>query len=122
MPKLSTQLIMVAAIVILGAIVIFAGPAACQKIRSMHAQSRVDSAQSGAASNSAADAVNTVARSGDDAAASEALTRSNEKDIRNAQGANDAVNPASRDAGLRAICMRRAYSDDPKCRVFKPHS
>jgi hypothetical protein len=40
--------------------------------------------------------------SGEASAASEALTRSNEKDIRNAKGSNQAVDPAARDAGLAA--------------------
>jgi hypothetical protein len=107
---------MLLAIVILGAIIIFAGPAACQKMRSMGAQSRVDSAQSGAASNSAADAIGTVARSGEAESASEEVTRSNQRDNRGAQGANDPVNPASRDAGIAALCKRSAYANDPRCR------
>jgi biopolymer transport protein ExbB/TolQ len=91
------------------------------KSRSQAAQSRVEASQAQAASNSASDAVNTVAASGESERASEDLTRSNEKDIRNADGANAPVNPAARDAGLRALCLRGAYRDDPKCRVFKSH-
>lgn len=93
----------------------------CSKRRSEAAQSRVQSAQAQAASNSAADAVNTIAASGEAQAASEAQTRQNEKDIRNAKGSDAAVDPAARDAGLRALCLRRAYRADPKCRVFQPH-
>lgn len=116
MPRISTQLAMVAAIVILMAIIVFAGPAACNKIRSMGAQSRVDSAQSGAASNSAADAIGTVAASGERESASEDLTRRNEANIRAANGATDAVNPAVRDAGIQALCRRAAYAKDPRCK------
>jgi Flp pilus assembly protein TadB len=86
-----------------------------QKSRSQAAQSRVERSQAEAASNSAADAIGTVARSGEDAAASEDLTRSNERDIRNAAGADDKVNPAARDAGLSALCKRQAYANDPRC-------
>jgi hypothetical protein len=93
----------------------------CDVRRSKAAQSRVNQGQAGAFQNSSADAVNTISAAGDREAASEELTRQNERDIRNAQGANDAVNPAARDAGLRALCMRSAYRDDPKCRVFKPN-
>jgi len=92
----------------------------CDKRRSQAAQTRVERSQAEAASNSAADAVNTVARSGEAERASEDLTRKNERDIRNAKGANTAVDPAARDAGLRALCLRRAYRADPRCRVFKP--
>jgi hypothetical protein len=92
----------------------------CDNRRSRAAQARVERSQAEAQANSAADAVNTVAASGEAAAASEALTRSNEKDIRDAKGSNAAVDPAARDAGLRALCLRRAYRDDPKCRVFQP--
>lgn len=92
----------------------------CQSQRSKGAQSRAERSQAEAASNSAADAIGTVAASGEASRASEDLTRSNEKDIRNAEGSNDAVNPASRDAGLRALCLRRAYRDDPRCKLLKP--
>jgi hypothetical protein len=93
----------------------------CDSRHNKGAQSRVERSQGEAHSNSAADAVNTVAASGEASAASEELTRQNEKDIRNAKGSNAAVDPAARDAGLRALCLRRAYRDDAKCRVFQPH-
>jgi hypothetical protein len=114
--KLSAQLIALIGLVLLVALVVFGGPAACSKIRSMGAQSRVDRSQFDAASNSAADAVGTVAASGEATAASEDLTRTNERDIRNAQGSGDKVNPAARDAGLTALCKRPAYKDEPRCR------
>src|SRR5436190_15778918 len=92
----------------------------CQNQRSKGAQSRVEQSQAGAQANSSADAIGTVANRGADEAASEDLTRSNEKDIRNAKGSNAAVDPAARDAGLRALSMRRAYRDDPQCKLLKP--
>lgn len=87
----------------------------CSKRRSEASQARVEHAQSDAAANSAADAVNTVSRSGEAERASEELTRSNEQQIRAAQGANDKVNPAVRDAGIAALCRRQAYANDPRC-------
>lgn len=92
----------------------------CDVHRSKAAQSRLDKGQAGAASNSAADAIGTVAASGAASAASEDLTRSNEQQIRAAQGANAPVNPAARDAGLAALCKRATYRDDPRCKGPKP--
>jgi hypothetical protein len=100
--------------VLLVAIILF-GVHYCQKSRSQAAQTRVEQSQAAAASNSAADAVATVANSGEASAASEALTRSNEQAIRAAEGANDKVNPAVRDAGIAALCKRQAYAHDPRC-------
>lgn len=87
----------------------------CDVRRSKDAQSRVERSQAEAASNSAADAIGTVAASGEASAASENLTRANERDIRAAQGSSDKVNPAARDAGISALCKRKAYATDPRC-------
>ena len=113
---LSTRIIamIVGAVLLLGLIAF--GVHSCDQRRSKAAQTRLERSQAEAASNSAADAIGTVARSGEAAAASEDLTRSNERDIRNAAGASDKVNPASRDAGLAALCRRQAYANDPRCR------
>jgi uncharacterized protein HemX len=96
------------------------GVSQCQKRRSEAAQSRVERSQAEAASNSAADAIGTVARSGETERASEDLTRSNDKEIRNAQGADERVGAGVNAAGLRALCLRHTYRNDPRCRVFKP--
>ena len=40
--------------------------------------------------------------------------------IRNAKGSDAAVDPAVRDAGVRALCLRNASRNDPKCRVQQP--
>jgi hypothetical protein len=76
----------------------------------------VERSQAEAAANSAADAIGTVARSGEAERASEDLTRTNEQQIRAAEGSNAAVNPAARDAGIAALCRRQAYRDDPRCK------
>jgi lipopolysaccharide export LptBFGC system permease protein LptF len=95
------------------------GPQACTKWRSLMAQSRVDQSQAEAAQNSAAEAIGTVARSGEYQAASEAITRDNYRDIRAAQGSDQHVTAAVQGAGLVALCRRDAYKDAPKCAVFR---
>lgn len=95
------------------------GPAACQRIRSMGAQTRLNQGQTEALGNSAADAVKTQGEANQRETESEKLSRSNEKEIRNAPGANDPVNPATRDAALRSLCRRAAYRDSERCRVFQ---
>jgi hypothetical protein len=90
----------------------------CQKRRSEAAQARVERGQAGAASESAKDAIGTVRASGEREKASEELTRSNEKEIRNAEGANDPVNSAVRDAGLRSLCRRPAYRNHERCKLL----
>ena len=95
------------------------GVTQCQKRQSQGSQSRVERSQAGAASNSAADAIGTVARSGEAERASEDLSRSNSEEIRNAQGANERVGAGVNAAGLRSLCSRSAYRDDSRCKLFK---
>lgn len=90
----------------------------CDQRRDRAAQERLEAAQAGAAAESSADAINTVSRSGDAAAASEELTRTNEKEIRNAEGADARVGAGVDVAGRRSLCKRAAYRDDPKCKLF----
>lgn len=115
--SLRLVVIIVGVIVLIAAVGLFVR--SCDKRRSLAAQTRLEHAQSEAAANSAADAVNTVARSGEAAAASEGLGRDNERDIRKAPGAGDRVNTGVDVAGRRALCQRKAYRDDPKCKVFR---
>jgi hypothetical protein len=90
----------------------------CEKRRNQAAQNRVNEGQLGARVESGGDAVNTVAAAGEREAASEQLTRENEREIRNAEGASDPVNNAVRGAGLRALCLRDSYRNDPKCKLL----
>jgi hypothetical protein len=106
---LSARVIVIVVGVLLIVGVLLWGPAACQKIRSLGAQSKIDQAQGGAFQNSASDAVTTQGDTNKRETESEATTRSNEKDIRNAEGANDAVNPAVRDAGFASLCKRPSF-------------
>ncbi len=104
----------VAAILLVGALLF--GVRQCQKQRSAASQARVERSQAEAASNSAADAIGTVAASGEREAASEGLSRDNEREIRAAEGAAASVNPKVRDAGIAALCRRDSYANDPRCR------
>lgn len=88
----------------------------CDVRRNKAAQSRVESGQAQAASDSAKDAINAVEASGGRETASEDLTRSNDQQIRAAQGAGEKVNPAARDAGIAALCRRPSYASDPRCK------
>ena len=58
---MTRQLALVLGLIALAVVLAIVVPAQCQRIRSQAAQSRVDTAQAGALSNSAADAVGTVA-------------------------------------------------------------
>jgi type II secretory pathway component PulM len=119
MPSLATiRLIGAGLLVLLLVAALLWGPAACNRIRGLEAQSKVDRGQTEALGNSAADAVETQGKANQRETESEAVTRSNEKEIRNADGANDPVNPAVRDAGLRSLCRRAAYRNSERCRVF----
>jgi Flp pilus assembly protein TadB len=118
--RLSARVIAIIVAAALAVLVVWAAFHFWQKSRSQGSQARVEHAQTEALSNSANDAVGTVARSGEASAASEALTRSNEQEIRNAKGADAPVDPAARDAGLRSLCRRAAYRDSPKCKLLEP--
>jgi hypothetical protein len=119
---LSTRIIamIVGAVLLLGIIAL--GVHSCDQRRSKAAQSRVERSQAEAASNSAADAINTVAASGGRETASEDMTRSNEKEIRNAQGADAHVGAGVNAAGRNSLCRRAAYRDDPKCKLLSSPS
>ncbi len=95
------------------------GVRSCVRGNYEEVREKVEDAQSGAAINSARDAINTQAGANEREKQSEEISRENEGEIRNAQGANDAVDPAVRDAGLRAACRRAAYRNTERCRVFR---
>lgn len=79
------------------------------------AEARLSRNQAEAAAQSGADAVNTVGRAGEREAADDALTRDNERNIRNAEGADARVGEAVNDAGVQALCRRAAYRDSLRC-------
>lgn len=79
------------------------------------AEARLARNQAEAASQSGADAANTVAAAGAREADSGELTRTNEQEIRNAPGANTPVSAEASAAGMAALCRRAAYRNDPRC-------
>lgn len=92
----------------------------CDKRRAEHAQNKVDQAQGDAFQNSATDAVTTQGEANKREADSEAMTRSNERTIRDAEGSTDAVNPAVRDAGFASLCKRPSFRNSPTGRLRCP--
>ncbi len=118
-PRLAPRTIALIAGLVLLAFLAFAIPSCLQKQRNAASQARVDNAQAGAAQESAKDAIEAVAKAGESQAASEDLTRSNERDIRAADGADEQVNMDVHTQGLIALCRRQAYRDAPRCAQFR---
>lgn len=83
-------------------------------------EAKLANGQSQAATQSGRDAVQSVGNQSAAEIQVDAITKENEDAIRSAPGANAAVAPAARDAGLRALCRRAAYRGDPKCLQFAP--
>lgn len=81
------------------------------------AEARLGRNTTEAAQQSGQDAVNTIGAAGEREAASDALTRSNDRDIRNAEGSSTIVAAPADKAGRAAVCRRLANRNDPACRV-----
>jgi ABC-type protease/lipase transport system fused ATPase/permease subunit len=113
---IATRLIAIVVGVIVLVLIVGFTVKSCDKRRSQAAQSRVERSQAEAASNSAADAINAVMGVGANQAASEDLGRTNERDIRAAEGADARIGAGVNLAGRKALCKRKAYADDPKCK------
>lgn len=111
----------IAALLCLILLVVLAGPAACNRIRALTAQTKVDAAQHGALVNSAQDAIQTQGEVAANASASESLSRSNEQDIRHAQGADQTIDPAARNAGFASLCKRADFRNNPANRLLCAH-
>lgn len=119
MTRPPTRTIVVILGIILIAVLAYAVPSCMEKRRSAATQARVEVGQKGAALDSAKDAIDVTARSGERETASEAMTADNARDIRGAEGARERVQAPVDAAGRRALCRRKAYENDPKCAVFK---
>lgn len=89
----------------------------CRDAAQQAGQHRVDQGQLGALANSSADSSATQGNVASNAAASEDLSRSNEQDIRHAQGADQIITPASRDSGFASLCKRASFRNNPANRV-----
>jgi hypothetical protein len=84
-------------------------------------QQRMDTAQAGAAQQSSHEAIEIQSRAADRDAGSERLSRTNESEIRHAKGADARIDIDAHTTGLRALCRREAYRDNPRCGVFRAH-
>ena len=104
-------------IAMFGLLIALVGPAMCRKINHESARARLGEEAAKASSKSGEDAVATVGAAARREAQSSDLTRTNEQEIRNAQGADVRLDPAVRDAGLGGLCRRAAYRDDERCRL-----
>lgn len=74
-----------------------------------------DAALVGVAADGNAITANTITAAADNAA----TTKENEDAIRAAPGATMPVPAAANDAGLRALCLRAAYRDQPRCAAMQ---
>ncbi|HET9355150.1 MAG TPA: hypothetical protein VFO42_03185 [Sphingomicrobium sp.] len=94
-----------------------AGPAACKRSARIAAEQRVERAQRDAGADSARDAIATAAAANERERRSDDITIRNHQEIRNAQGADMAVDPHATGAGLDGLCRRAAYRDSERCRL-----
>ena len=83
-------------------------------------EAKLGKEQTDAALQSGADAVDTVAGVNASDADTDAITRSNDRDIRTAPGADAPVDPAVAAAGRRSLCKRAANRDKPECLQLAP--
>ena len=105
-------LVMVLAVLLLGQ---------CEKRREAAAKERVATEQGKSATASGRDAVETVGKAAARERASDDLSTTNEREIKNANGANVAVDPDGVGrAGLDSLCRRSAYRDSQRCRLRQP--
>jgi hypothetical protein len=88
--------------------------------KSAKVEAKLGREQTGAALESGRDAVGTVAGVNGNGAETDAITRSNEHDIRTAPGASAPVDPAVAAAGRRSLCRRAANRDRPECLQHAP--
>ncbi len=93
-------------------------PSCLQKQRSAKVQNRIDTAQATATVESAREASATQSTVNANEVASEALGRSNEQEIRNAQGSDAVVAAPARDAAIASLCKRAAYRNAERCRLL----
>ena len=79
------------------------------------AQARIGEAVAEGTAGAAQRATEITGNTMDQAAAIDRQTEANNVTIRSATGASAPVDPGAASAGLRALCMRRAYHDQPGC-------
>ncbi|WP_294195852.1 hypothetical protein [uncultured Sphingomonas sp.] len=121
-----TRVLRIAVPLLLVAIVIAAaifGPRACSRKPTPVETIRVDDARSAAIAEAAIGAAADTATAMTEAAKIDATTRENDRAIRSTPGAVAPVPVAVNDAGVRALCVRSAYRDHPRCvALFGPRA
>ena len=120
MPKPDMAIVLRVAGALLLVLLIVLAVNTCQKKNTLEAQSKMDKAQTGAVIESSKDASNVQATVAANDAATADVSRQNEKEIRDAKGADAVVDPAVLAARLNSLCRRAAYRNDPACRVQQP--
>jgi hypothetical protein len=101
---------------------LLAGPAACKRAARLAAEQRVATEQQRSAASSARDAIETIGTSNLRERQSDELSTENEREIHNAKGANQPVDPAVARAGLDSLCRRAVYRDSERCRLRRAAS
>jgi hypothetical protein len=87
----------------------------CRAARTARAETELAIGQADAAVQSGADAANTVGNRMSADAAIDTMTQENRDAITKADGASAPVAAPVRNAGLRSLCGRAAYSGNPRC-------
>lgn len=107
----------IVAAVVFGLVIVLAvsGYGMWQSMRSAATEKRVERAQSGATVESAKDAIATQGAAQERETASEELTKTNEKEIRHAEGANEPLPGAVTAAGRDSLCRRASYRSSKYC-------
>jgi hypothetical protein len=91
------------------------GPRACASMKRKLADQKVNTARAEGQVKAASDATVITADALTNAAATDDQTRSNEREIRAAPGADTPVAADTNSAGIRALCLRPTYRDKPRC-------
>ena len=113
--ELARRLAPLAGLTLLALVLLVVLPGSCRRERTAAATARVEQGAARAASDNGRDAVETVGRAAERHDANERITRTNQEEIRHANGAEVPVAAAVRDAGIDGLCRRDAYRDDPRC-------
>ena len=109
------RVIIAVAVIVLVLFVFWAS--GCEGRRAIGDQKRIEKGQTGAVIESSRDALNTQAGVSANDVATGDLGRENEREIRNAQGADAPVGGDATAAGIRGLCKRPSYRNRPECRV-----
>lgn len=99
---------------LLAAAILF-GVTQCNSARQANTKAELGEGQAEVAGENAEDAIGTVGGVAGRAGEGDDLTRSNANEIENAEGSDEPVNPAVRDAGLDSLCRRASYRDVEEC-------